>query len=161
MNHCCGRDHSNTTQDRVDVGAISRSESVIPSPSTYGFVPPQPSPATWAAAPEQAASPLEPIHEDGSDILRAIADASDLTLHDSKYASKDYRGKTKYSTMPTRHAPVLSFDTLEEDPTADSPSKKSEHEKLISKYQDEVVAKFLENRLPEGKLEQIFNQNTC
>lgn len=142
-------------QDPADVGAADRPESVAPSLSTYGFVTPSPSPTACVSIREEADSPLEPFHEDGSVILRALADASNLTLYDSKYASKNYNGKTKYSAIPTRRAPVLSFDqsfkTLDENRAEDSASKKSEHERLVSKYQDEVLAKFIENRLPEGQ----------
>lgn len=109
--------------------------------------------------PDTVVSSDEPAEEDGSDILRTLAEASNLNLSDSKYASKNYAGRrtvstnTKYATMPTRCPPVMSFSNsfapLNEDVGDESPSKMKEHGKQVSRYQDEVIAKFLENNLPE------------
>jgi hypothetical protein len=108
-----------------------------------------------------AVASLEPIREDGSDILRTIAESSNLNLNDSIYAPKNYKGGrtttsgSKYATMPARRAPVMSFSNpfgpLDEDKASESPRKKSGQEKLITKYQDEVIAKFVREKSPESE----------
>jgi hypothetical protein len=87
-----------------------------------------------------AVASLEPIQEDGSDILRTIAESSNLNLNDSIYAPKNYKGSrttttaSKYATMPACGAPVMSFTNsfgaLDKDKASESPRKKSGQEKL-------------------------------
>lgn len=124
-----------------------------------------------------AAASLEPIEEDGSDILRTIADSSNLNLNDSRHAPKSYKGgrittaRNKYATLPARRAPVMSFDNsfapLDDEKIIDSHGKKSENEKLVTKYQDEVIAKFVRQKSPEGEstvfalLTKLANNNTA
>ncbi len=120
--------------------------------------------------PDTVGTSLESTEEDGSDILRTLAEASNLNLSDSKYASKNYsrrRGLTtdaKYATMPNRRPPIISFSNsfapLNEDVTEESPRKMKEHENQVSSYQDEIIAKFLENKLPEGSDEGTTNIST-
>jgi hypothetical protein len=151
---------SKTAQDRDSVEPISRSQSVTIQPA-HGIAAPHPTPAKGAVVPDPVVTSLEPLEEDGSDILRAIANASDLNLNDSKYASKNYPGhravtnKPNYATMPTRRPPVMSFSNsfapLDENATAESPRKVNEHGHQVSKYQDEVVAKFLGSKPSDGK----------
>ncbi len=118
--------------------------------------------STPAAASDTALAPLDHSEQDGSDILRTIASASNLTLNDSVHAPKNF-GKTraknpdlKYATMPTRRVPIMSYSNsfapLDEDQKSESPSKKSEREKLITKYQDEVIANLVREKYPESEL---------
>jgi hypothetical protein len=56
--------------------------------------------------------------------------------------------------VPACRAPVISFSNsfaaLDEDKGMKSPKEKTEQEKLITKYQDEVVATLIKERSPEG-----------
>ncbi len=156
---------SKTKQEEHSDDPNSRSESVSASPAKGTKAPP-PTPATGAVASNAAVASLEPIEEDGSDVLRTIANSSNLSLNDSIYAPKNYKGSriatanTKYATMPARRAPVMSvsnsFAPADEDQTEESHSKKSEQEELITKYQDEVIAKFVRDKSPEGNATELL-----
>lgn len=104
--------------------------------------------------------PFESLEEDGSDILRTIANTSNLDLNDSIYAPKNYQQSRiaipnlKYATMPARRGLAMASSKYvaplgEKEPT-ESPNKEFEHGKLMTKYEDNVVAKFLEEKSPKG-----------
>lgn len=64
----------------------------------------------------------------------------------------------KYASVPARRAPVMSFNNsfaaLDEDATTESASKKSPQGKLVTKYQDEVIANFVKEKSPKGERNQ-------
>ncbi len=117
--------------------------------------------STPPAASDEALASLENIEQDGSDILRTIANASNLTLNDSVHAPKNYRkamaknSDMKYATMPARRLPIMSYSNsfapLDENQKSEPPSKKSEQAKLITKYQDNVIANFVRDKSSESE----------
>ncbi|ERF71606.1 hypothetical protein EPUS_00595 [Endocarpon pusillum Z07020] len=134
----------------------NRHSQLIPALAASGRAAPPSTPtAGTVAASNTTLTSLDHI-EDGSDILRAIANASNLTLNDSVHAPKNFRRTRaqnpdlKYATMPARHAPY-SYNSFDENYNRESLSKmkKSEQEKLIPKYQDEVIANFVREKSPE------------
>jgi hypothetical protein len=151
------------TQEQDIFVSNDPSQSCSASPARGTKAPPS-TPATGPVLPAAGNPSLEPVVEDGSDILRTIAETSNLRLTDSIYAPKNYKRSrpnttdTKYATMLARRAPIVSFSNsfapLDEGKTAGSPGKKSEQEKQITKYQDEVIAKFVEEKFPEGKCDE-------
>lgn len=114
--------------------------------------------ADVVAAPDTKLAPPDHIEQDGSDILRIIANDSNLTLNDSVHAPKNFRKigaknpDLKSTTMPTRHAPIMLYNNspaaLDEKQESESPSKRSEQEKLITKYHDDVIANFVREKFP-------------
>lgn len=122
---------------------------------------PPSTPATGAVTSDTAVMPLEPIQADGSDVLRKIAESSNLSLNDSIYATKNYKrkwvsaSKRTSAAMPARRVPLMSFSNpfavLEEDKATGSPRNKTTQEKLITNYQDEVIAKFVKEKVAEGE----------
>ncbi|KAF7507759.1 hypothetical protein GJ744_010060 [Endocarpon pusillum] len=135
-----------------------QSQLISASAASGSAVPPSTPTAGNIAASNTMLTSLDHI-QDGSDILRAMANASNLTLDDSVHATKNLRRTRvqnpdrKYATMPTFRAPVMSysnsFTLLDENQTSESLSKKSEQEKLITKYQDGVIANFVKEKCPE------------
>jgi hypothetical protein len=156
--------HSESKQVQDPTEPTSRPHSIPASPA-HGIKAPPSTPATGAVTSGPVAVSLEPIEEDGSDILRTIANASNLNLNDSKYAPKNYKGGrftnpgAKYSTMPARRAPKMSFSNsfaaLDEDATGDSLSKGSDDDNVVTKYQDEVIEKFVKEKTPEGEYNHL------
>lgn len=155
----------NSKQEQDLPGLNSSSQSVTASP-TRGINAPPPTPATGAVAPSTAVASLEHIEQDGSDILRTIANTSNLNLNDSIHAPKNYRkaratnSERKCATMPTRRTAMMSvsnsFAPLDDDQTSEPPGKKSEQEKFITRYQDEVIAKFVREKSPESESNVIL-----
>lgn len=76
-----------------------------------------PTPVTGAVTSDTAVMPLEPVQADGSDILRKMAESSNLKLNDSIHATKNYKakwapaGKRASAAMPIRRAPMMSFSS--------------------------------------------------
>jgi hypothetical protein len=152
------RSGTNKAQEQDIAEPNSRSQSITASPAQHGIKAPPSTPATGAVASNPTVGTLEPIDEDGSDILRTIANSSNLNLSDSKHAQKNYRGgrvgvpTTKFATMPARHGPTQyfsnPFEPLAEAEPMTSPEKR-ENENSVTKYQDDVIAKFLKEKTPE------------
>ena len=156
--------NSTDTKQKQDRPVPNRQSQLLSASAAPGKAAPPAPPSTPTAGTMAASNtmltPLDHI-EDGSDILRTIANASNLNLNDSVHAPKNFRSTRaqnsdlKYATMPTRRTPIMSYSNsfapLDENQTSETLNKKSEQEKLITKYQDEVIANFVKEKSPESK----------
>ena len=112
-----GEEEHHYDKSGIDTPPVnSRVQSLTSSPA-QGTKAPPPTPATHAVVAEMATS-LEPIEEDETDILAQLADASNLSLRDSRFAHKKgtlFHGPSyKAATLPrtTYNQPKLPTQTL-------------------------------------------------